>query len=106
MKPSTLIFLTALAGGSLCAQDFTLHQKPVPQPEQKSAKVVEQAKQEGSIQHAARFKNPLQAVNPLAPAEYGSSREYVYYDENDPNQHPRGHKENPKAVKLFSFFFW
>jgi len=106
MKSTTLIFLTALAGGSLYAQDFTLHQQRLPQPEKKTSKVVEQRKTEGALQNAAHFKNPLQAVNPLAPAEYGSGSEYVYYDESDPNQHPRGHKENPKGIKLFAFAFW
>ena len=106
MKPILLIILTALAGGTLCAQDFTIRQKPVPQPENKTPKVVEQGKSEGALQHAAHFKNPLQALSPLAPAEYGSGSEYVYYDEHDSNQKPRGHKENPKGIKLFAFAFW
>jgi hypothetical protein len=106
MKSITLIFLTAVTGSSLYAQDFAIHQQRIPQPEKKTPKVVEQGKSEGALQHAAHFKNPLQAVNPLAPAEYGSGSEYVYYDEQDPNQRPRGHKENPKGIKLFAFAFW
>ena len=106
MKSISLFLLTAMAGVALQAQDFAIHQKPVAAPEKKAPKAVEQEKTEGSLQHAARFRNPLQAVNPLAPAEYGSSAEFVYYDDHDVIQHPRAHKENPKGVKLFSFLFW
>jgi len=98
--------LATMAGASLNAQDFTIRQQHIPQPEKKTPKVVEQGKSEGALQHAAHFKNPLQAVNPLAPAEYGSGSEYVYYDDQDPNHQPRGHKENPKGIKLFAFAFW
>jgi hypothetical protein len=106
MKTLPLILFAVLTGGTLCAQDFTLHQQRIPTPEKKTPKVEEQAKSEGSLQHAAHFKNPLQAVNPLAPSECGSGSEYVYYDDQDPNQRPHGHKENPKGIKLFAFAFW
>ena len=106
MKSITLFILTAVVGGSLCAQDFVIRQKRIPQPEKKTQKVAEQAKSEGALQHAARLKNPLQAVNPLAPAECGSGSEYVYYEDHTLNQNQRTHKENPKGIKLFDFFFW
>ncbi|MEI8341217.1 MAG: hypothetical protein WCH43_06730 [Verrucomicrobiota bacterium] len=106
MKSILFILLTAMAGSSLYAQDFAIRQQRIPQPEKKTPKVAEQGKTEGSLQHAAHFSNPLQAINPLAPADCGSGKEYVYYDEQDPNHTPRGHKENPKGIKLFAFAFW
>ena len=105
MKTFLFIFLTALAASSLYAQDFVARAPRVPQPEKKAPKATEQSLSEGSIQHAAHFRNPLEIVNPLAPAEYGSGRQYVYYDESDPGQRPVGRKENPKGIKLFTFVF-
>jgi len=105
MKTTALFLLSVLAASSLYAQDFAIRAPRVPQPEKKSSKVVEQNKTEGALQNAAHFKNPFEAINPLAPAECGSGKEYVYYDEKDPGQRPIGHKENPKGIKLFIFAF-
>lgn len=105
MKTTSLFLFTLLAAGSLYAQDFSARAPRVPQPEKKSSKIVEPNKSEGALQNAAHFKNPLQIINPLAPAEYGSGKDYIYYDESDPGQRPVGHKENPKAIKLFTCSF-
>ena len=105
MKTTSLFLFTALTACSLYAQDFSARAPRVPQPEKKSSKIAEPNKSEGALQNAAHFKNPLQAINPLAPAECGSGKDYVYYDESDPGQRPVGHKENPKGIKLFVFAF-
>lgn len=104
MKTITLIILAGFVGGTLCAQDFAVHQKAAPQPEKKAPQNIEPEKADGAVQRVIHFKNPFQAINPLAAHEYGSGSDFVYYDATDPNQNPRGsHKETPKGIKLFNF---
>lgn len=98
-----LIMVISMAGGSLWAQDFVMHQHRAPQPQSKTPAVVTRHGTEGALQMAARMGNPLQALNPFAPREYADGNEFVYYDENDPGQQPRGHRENPKGIRLFAF---
>lgn len=52
----------------------------------------------GAIPRAVRSGNPLQLLNPLAPAEYGSGHDVVRHDDDDPYQRPRG-------IKLVTFQF-
>ena len=47
---------------------------------------------------AFRYGNPLQMVNPDAPAEYGDGRDVTRHDVDDPFQRPQG-------LKLFAFEF-
>ena len=47
---------------------------------------------------AVRYGNPLQMVNPDAPAEYGDGRDVTRHDVDDPFQRPQG-------LKLFAFEF-
>ena len=47
---------------------------------------------------AVRYGNPLQMVNPAAPAEYGDGRDVTRHDVDDPFQRPQG-------LKLFAFEF-
>ena len=41
---------------------------------------------------AVRSNNPLQAVNPFAPAEYGSGEQVTRHEPDDPFQRPQGLK--------------
>ena len=45
---------------------------------------------DGSVTRAARSGNPLQMVNPLAPAEYGDGSDVTRRDPEDPFQRPQG----------------
>ena len=47
---------------------------------------------------AVRYGNPLQMVNPDAPAEYGNGRDVTRHEVDDPDQRPQG-------LKLFAFEF-
>ena len=45
---------------------------------------------DGSVTRAARSGNPLQMINPLAPAEYGDGSDVTRRDPEDPYQRPQG----------------
>ena len=53
---------------------------------------------DGSFVRAVRSGNPLQMINPLAPAEYGDGRDVTRHEVDDPSQRPQG-------LKLFAFEF-
>ncbi len=62
---------------------------------------VAPARVDGSLVRTAkavRYGNPLQMVNPGAPAEYGDGREVTRHEVDDPFQRPQG-------LKLFAFEF-
>ena len=47
---------------------------------------------DGGVVRAVRSGNPLQAVNPLAPAEYGTGEQVTRHEPDDPFQRPQGLK--------------
>jgi hypothetical protein len=51
----------------------------------------------GVIPTAFRHGNPLQMLNPAAPARYGNAQEHVTHDPADPGK--------PKGIKLFEWTF-
>lgn len=51
----------------------------------------------GVIPTAVRNGNPLQMLNPGAPARYGNGHEHVTHDPADPGK--------PKGIKLFEWTF-
>ena len=53
---------------------------------------------DGSVVRAVRSGNPLQMVNPFAPAEYGDGRDVTRHETDDPDQRPQG-------LKLFAIEF-
>ena len=53
---------------------------------------------EGVVQVAIRQGNPVQLINPVAPARYGNGQEHVMHDPNDPGK--------PKGISLFAWSFW
>lgn len=52
---------------------------------------------EGAVQLALRTGQPIQLINPAAPAEYGNAHERVSHDPNDPGK--------PKGIVLFAWTF-
>jgi hypothetical protein len=53
-----------------------------------------------------RLGNPLQMVNPFAPAEYGDGREFVTARGEDPSLRPRDRSRAlPIGLRLFSIAF-
>lgn len=47
---------------------------------------------DGSIPRAVRSGNPLQMLNPLAPAEYGGGQDVTRHEVDDPSQRAQGLK--------------
>lgn len=96
----TLLFLSCAA--PLFAQSFTATIRRAPAPEE--TRLAPPSPSEGALQRAARSGNPLQVLNPLAPREYGSGRDFVTV-ERDPFQHPYGSVARPIAVRLVAAEF-
>ncbi len=70
---------------------LTIPAKPSPTP------AITRTARGGVIPTAVRNGNPLQLLNPRAPARYGNSQEHVSFDPNDPGR--------PTGVKLFEWTF-
>ncbi len=45
---------------------------------------------DGVVPRAIRSGNPLQMINPAAPAEYGTGQDVTRREVDDPNQRPQG----------------
>lgn len=105
MKKACLTILVGLVGSCLWAQDFAYHPPRVAQPA-KGTTVISQNRMDGALVRTARFSNPLQALNPLAPREYGDGSEFVYYDEGDSYQRNPGGIPLPKGIRFFGFPLW
>lgn len=52
---------------------------------------------EGAVQLAIRTGQPIQLINPVAPAEYGNAQERVAHDPKNPGK--------PKGIVLFAWSF-
>ena len=52
---------------------------------------------EGAVQIAIRTGQPIQLINPAAPARFGSGQEHVSHDPNDPGK--------PKGIVLWALSF-
>ncbi|HEY2800037.1 MAG TPA: hypothetical protein VGI85_05550 [Chthoniobacterales bacterium] len=103
MKKTLIIGALALAAsGGLCFgqgleittgnPNITLPAKPSPSPE-----TVAPSARGGVVFTAVRNGNPLQMLNPVAPARYGNARDHVTYDPKNPGK--------PKGIKLFEWTF-
>jgi len=70
-------------------------QKPPPLLERpQAARIVPT---EGAVQVAIRTGQPIQLLNPAAPARFGNAQEHVSHDPNDPGK--------PKGIVLFAWSF-
>jgi hypothetical protein len=89
-----------LAGmaASASAQSYTTR-PPAPkvQPQQQPAPRFFNRDVTGVVPRAVRGGNPVQMLNPVAPARYGTARESVMVDPADPGKW--------KGIKLFTFLF-
>jgi hypothetical protein len=79
------------------------HQK---QQRERKAPAITSRDVDGVIPRAVRGGNPLQMLNPKAPAKYGTSQEAISYDPQ-PNHINTRHDETAKwrGIKLFVFRF-
>lgn len=67
-------------------------------PTPDAAAMAPAAGPDGVIPRAIRSGNPLQMINPSAPAEYGGGHDVVRHEDGDPYQNPRG-------IKFLAFTF-
>jgi hypothetical protein len=52
---------------------------------------------EGAVQAAIRTRQPLQMINPAAPAQFGSGQQHTSHDPKNPGK--------PKGIVLFAWSF-
>jgi hypothetical protein len=69
----------------------------VPKATPAPPRVVPGPPTEGAVQIAIRTGNPIQLLNPAAPARYGTAHEHVTHDPNDPGK--------PKGICFFAWSF-
>jgi hypothetical protein len=100
MKTCLLVLcLIATAASSVVAETYrapVTRQRQKQSPERK-APPLPSVPVDGAIPRGARGGNFLQMFNPKAPAKYGTSRDSILYDQNDPSK--------LRGIKLFVFQF-
>ena len=96
MKTLMFVMFAAMAV-PVFAQDFS-----ATYPQREADLVLTAPASEGALQAAAAEGNPLQAINPVAPAEYGSGRRFVAYEASDPFVKNRS-QPRPVGIRLFAF---
>lgn len=103
MKKTFLSILLAAASGVAFGQELTTTTAPttgqieteLPKPRPPAAAPL--VPSEGAVQVAIRTRQPIQLINPAAPAEYGNGHDRVSHDPNDPGK--------PKGIVLFAWTF-
>jgi hypothetical protein len=100
MKTSLLVLcLIATAASSVFAETYRV---PITRPRQKQtperkAPPLAPAPVDGAVPRGVRGGNFFQMFNPKAPAKYGTSRDSILYDQNNPSK--------ITGIKLFVFQF-
>ena len=102
MKKAFLSIVLAAASSVAFGQELTTTvttttagrvETELPKPRPPSAAPI--VPTEGAVQIALRTGQPIQLINPAAPAEYGNGNERVSHDPNDPGK--------PKGIVLFAW---
>ena len=102
MKKTLIVgALTLAASCGLCfgqglAANIGTPQITLPKPSPSPERITPSARG-GVVFTAVRNGNPLQMLNPAAPARYGNAQEHVSYDPAEPGK--------PKGIKLFEWTF-
>ena len=94
-----LILGLVIAGmvATASAQSFTVPVGGRKPPRARPAPPISTREVTGVVPRAVRGGNPLQMLNPAAPAKYGTAQESVTFDPRDPGKW--------KGIKLFTFVF-
>ena len=99
-----LIFATgAVLAGSALAQGNNIS---APITQRRALPPLSPAQSEGSLQRGVRLGNVIQMINPIAPAKYGSGRDFVTPPDKEKILPRNGHT-TPQAPgwRLLSFSF-
>ena len=100
MKTCLLVLcLLATAASSVLAETYrapVIRQRQKQTPERKAPPLAP-APVDGAIPRGVRGGNFFQMFNPKAPAKYGTSRDSIVYDQNNPSK--------ITGIKLFVFQF-
>jgi hypothetical protein len=101
-------FLIVATTASVSAQSFSTAVRPKQMPQKKAAPLPAR-EVTGVIPRAVRGGNPLQMLNPRAPARYGTAEQSVAYDlppyEHKSTIHDPGYPGKWRGIKFFSFVF-
>ena len=108
MKKLFAILVTMLISSAAFAQTYTapVVTRRVPGPPKPAPPLPARAPG-GVVPRAGRGGNPLQMLNPAAPARYGTSQQSVAMKADLPGQR-NGKPEDPgkwNGIKLFEFYF-
>ena len=111
MKTCLLVLsLISIAANSVVAETYQAPARPPrKQPKERKAPPLAPAPVDGVIPRAVRGGNPIQMLNPKAPAKYGTSQEAVVFDPAPMNQVPGQNGQSDsgkwKGIKFFVFRF-
>ena len=111
MKTCLLVLcLVATAASSVFAETYRAPVRPPrKQPKERKPPPLAPAPVDGVVPRAVRGGNPLQMLNPKAPAKYGTSQEAIVYDYTAgaavPTQNGQNDPGKWKGIKFFAFRF-
>ena len=97
MKKLLAVVGMSLFAGATFAQTYTTPVAPGTVPPQKPVTPLPAREPGGVIPRAVRGGNPLQMLNPRAPARYGNAQEHVTVKPEDPGKW--------NGIKLFEIYF-
>ena len=101
-------FVVAAMTASASAQNFTTPAHTQQVQRKKAPPPISRRDVTGVIPRAIRGGNPLQMLNPRAPARYGTAAESVLYEASYPRRNAMNDSNYPgkwRGIKFFTLLF-